>query len=80
MLICKCCGGEAKWCGDGTTLDMEPHDCSHIHCENCGMHYSLEGNAEQMKAETMEELRAIMLKAYNMQGKGLATTDSDKGE
>jgi hypothetical protein len=63
MFICKCCGKNARWCGDGGN-GLEPHNCDHIHCDNCGMHYSLE-NKESVAIETIEELRELMVKAYN---------------
>lgn len=64
-IICKCCGKQAVWCGDGIRLNPEKHDCDHIHCDNCGMHYSLEGCEESNNAETFEESRKIMLEKYN---------------
>lgn len=65
MIICKCCGKKAVWCGDGTKLNPEKHDCNHIHCDHCGMHYSLEGNKKSNNAETIEECREIMLRVYD---------------
>lgn len=59
---CKCCGKDARWCGDGGD-GLEPHECDHIHCDHCGMHYSLESKAA-MEAETTDELKALMLTAY----------------
>ena len=61
---CKCCGNEAVWCGDGTKLNHDQHDCSHIHCDYCGMHYSLEGNEKHDNAKSVEESRSIMLSIY----------------
>lgn len=61
-LICKCCGKPARWCGEGENACGEPK-CDHIHCDHCGMHYSLESEASH-KAETFEEMRELMLKAY----------------
>lgn len=55
ILVCHCCGKEARWCGDNS---------DHIHCDHCGMHYSLE-STEAMKAETITQARELMLKAYN---------------
>ena len=63
MFICKCCSREAKWCSEGGN-GLDPHDCDHIHCHHCGMHYSLESE-EAMNVESMEELRDLMEKAYN---------------
>ena len=61
-MICKCCGKEARWCGDDP--DNE-HDCDHIHCGHCKMHYSLEGHEEHIEASTFEEAREIMLRVYS---------------
>jgi len=60
MLTCKCCGNEARWCGDGKPGDSsdEPHNCDHIHCDHCGMHYSLESEASK-EAGTFEDARAL---------------------
>ena len=69
MIICKCCGKEARWCGD----DPEnKHNCDHIHCDHCKMHYSLEGHDENTEADTFEQGREIMLRVYNVQAKGQA--------
>ena len=54
---------EARWCGDGEKACGVEH-CAHIHCDHCGMHYSLESEAA-LGALTMEEDRALMLAAYN---------------
>ena len=62
-LICKCCGNTARWCGEGENA-CGTEGCDHIHCDHCGMHYSLESK-EAMSAETREEARALMLAAYN---------------
>lgn len=64
-LICKCCGEEAVWCGDGTKLSPEKHDCDHIQCDHCGMHYSLEGCEESDNAESFKDMRVVMLRKYN---------------
>jgi hypothetical protein len=61
-IICKCCGKQARWCGEGGD-GLDPHDCDHIHCDHCGMHYSLE--AGHASVETIEELKVIMITAYN---------------
>lgn len=62
MLICKCCGKEARWCGEGENA-CGTEGCNHIHCDHCGMHYSLESK-EVVAAETFEEARALMLTAF----------------
>jgi hypothetical protein len=59
---CKCCGKDARWCNEGYNA-CGTEECDHIHCDNCGMHYSLESN-ESCKAETKEEMKALMIKAY----------------
>lgn len=62
-IICKCCGRPARWCGEGLNacgVDF----CDHIHCDHCGMHYSLESEVA-MNAATHEEARRLMLAAYN---------------
>ena len=64
MLICKCCGKEARWCGEGEKACTTGHDCDHIHCDHCGMHYSLESKGA-IGAETIDEMRALMLATYN---------------
>ena len=68
QFICKCCGKGARWCGDGPVNtdddDIGVHDCDHIHCDHCGMHYSLESK-EASEVETFEELRDLMEKTYN---------------
>jgi hypothetical protein len=64
MFVCKCCGEEkARWCGEGGN-GLEPHMCDHIHCDGCGMHYSLE-NEEAASIETIGDLMALMEKMYN---------------
>ena len=63
QLICKCCGKEARWCGEGENA-CGAEGCDHIHCDHCGMHYSL-GSIDSYKAETREEAKAMMLAAYN---------------
>lgn len=62
-LICKCCGNEARWCGEGPAA-CGTRGCDHIHCDHCGMHYSLESQAAK-NAETHEEARAAMFVAYD---------------
>lgn len=66
--ICKCCGKPARWCGDGPPNPEDDslglHNCDHIHCDNCGMHYSLESK-EASEIETLEELKKMMEYAYN---------------
>ena len=63
QLICKCCGKEARWCGTGEKA-CGVEGCAHIHCDHCGMHYSLESEAA-IGAETHDEDWALMLAAYN---------------
>jgi hypothetical protein len=60
---CKCCGKEAQWCGDGYD-DLEPHECDHIHCTHCGMHYNLELLPGAENPETEERAKELMLLAY----------------
>ena len=62
-MLCKCCGKEARWCGEGPNA-CGVKECDHIHCDHCSMHYSLE-NKESAEAETKEEMKVLMLKAYN---------------
>ena len=62
-IVCKCCGKEARWCGEGDN-GCGFERCDHIHCDHCGMHYSLESKAAH-GAETVEEARALMLEMYN---------------
>lgn len=69
-LTCKCCGRRARWCGDGPN-GCGNGNCDHIHCDHCGMHYSLE-SADAAQAETMEEARGLMLAAYDLE-KDLST-------
>ena len=64
MLICKCCHEEARWCGEGEKA-CGTEGCDHIHCDHCGMHYSLESSASA-EAESGSEAKAVMLKAYNV--------------
>ena len=63
-LICKCCGKDARWCGDGEKACGVEH-CAHIHCDHCGMHYSLEMIDDSEYPETYERARELMLDAYN---------------
>lgn len=63
-LICKCCGAEARWCGEGPNA-CGTHDCDHIHCDHCGMHYSLELVEGAENPDTHERARELMLLAYN---------------
>jgi len=60
---CKCCGKEARWCGEGENK-CGNEDCDHIHWDHCGMHYSLE-SPEAFNIENTDEGRALMIKAYN---------------
>jgi len=59
---CPFCGAEVQWCGDGWGGwgGLEPHDCDHIHCRNCNMHFNCEEDADKI-----EQLRALMLKKWN---------------
>lgn len=61
-LRCHCCGKLARWCGAGPKA-CTTTGCDHIHCDHCGMHYALESDAAAA-AETPEELKALMLAAY----------------
>ena len=61
-MICKCCGKEARWCGEGENA-CGTNGCDHIHCDYCGMHYSLESEAAN-KAETTEQAKSMMWAAY----------------
>ena len=61
-MLCKCCGKEARWCGEGPNA-CGVVECDHIHCDHCGMHYSLESEASA-QVETKEEMKALMLEAY----------------
>jgi hypothetical protein len=63
-LICKCCGAEARWCDSKPDEDGHKHDCDHIHCDSCRMHYSLEG-PHPAGIESFEQAKEIMLLAYN---------------
>jgi len=60
MIVCKCCGEEARWCGP--TCGTE--ECDQITCDHCGMQYDCQSEAAQ-NAETFEEARAAMLACYN---------------
>lgn len=64
-LICKCCGSQARWCGDkGLQEGQDSHECDEIHCDYCGMHYSCE-HPSTYACETIEECKSIMLRIYN---------------
>lgn len=60
MIVCKCCGEEARWCGP--TCGIE--ECDQITCDHCGMQYDCQSEASQ-NAETFEEARAAMMACYN---------------
>lgn len=62
-IICKCCGKNARWCGEGENA-CGVEKCPHIHCDHCGMHYSLD-SAESHKAETHQEMKQLMFAAYH---------------
>ena len=64
QLICKCCGNPARWCGEGENA-CGTEGCDHIHCDHCGMHYSLELIPGAENPETHERARELMLAAYN---------------
>ena len=64
QLICKCCGKTARWCGEGDNA-CGTTGCDHIHCDHCGMHYSLELIEGAENPETHERARELMLAAYN---------------
>jgi len=59
LKACPFCGADVQWCSDGWG-GLEPHSCDHIHCRNCNMHFNCEEDAD-----TIEDLRAIMLKKWN---------------
>lgn len=63
QITCKCCGRPARWCGEGESA-CGIEDCDHIHCDTCGMHYSLESK-EVFHAETLAVAKQMMLAAYN---------------
>ena len=73
QLICKCCGKKARWCGEGKKA-CGIKSCDHIHCDHCGMHYSLESK-ESAIAETMEDAKALMLATYNAELRGRPLAD-----
>lgn len=60
---CKCCGKQARWCGEGENA-CGIDECDHIHCDHCGMHYSLE-NPIIATAISHQEAKELMLAAYN---------------
>lgn len=64
QLICKCCGKEARWCGEGENA-CGSDGCDHIHCDHCGMHYSLELAEGAKNPETRERAKELMLATYN---------------
>jgi hypothetical protein len=64
MILCKCCGKEARWCNEGVNKCGDT-GCSNIHCDHCGMHYSLE-NDDVFRSETSEQCRILMVKAYGL--------------
>ena len=71
---CKCCGKDARWCGEDGQIGKSCgiSECDHIHCDHCGMHYSLESK-EAIGAETKEEMRSLMMAAYNVKVSGWPT-------
>lgn len=65
MTLSKCsCGQEARWCGENNPNPDDDHDCHQIHCDHCGIHFDVVNDASQ-EAETLAELREIVLKAWN---------------
>ena len=62
-LICKCCKKNARWCGEGEKA-CGVNNCPQIHCDHCGMHYSLENDAVK-DAESKQELKQMMFAAYH---------------
>jgi len=71
LFTCKCCGEGARWCGEGPHACSTEDNCDHIHCDHCGMHYSLE-TEEALGAETVAESRALMKATYNVEVRGAA--------
>ena len=61
-LLCLACKKPARWCGEGKE-GCGTDQCPAIHCDSCGMHYSLESE-EACDAETFEQARSLMLGAY----------------
>ena len=61
-LLCLACNKIARWCGEGKN-GCGTEECPAIHCDHCGMHYSLESK-ESSEAETFEQARKLMLSAY----------------
>lgn len=60
MIVCKCCGEEARWCGDKCGME----GCDQITCDHCGMQYDCQSEAS-MNAMTEDEAKAAMLASYN---------------
>ncbi len=60
---CPFCGGEIRWCGEGEKACGNEH-CDHLHCDSCGMHFSLESE-ESASAKTFDEMRLLVAKAWN---------------
>ena len=58
-LICKCCGEEARFCGVGEKACGDKN-CDHVHCDNCGMHYSIERS--DFRDETSLKVRMLIMK------------------
>jgi hypothetical protein len=56
------CGAKVRWCGDNNPDPEDDHMCHHIHCDNCGIHFSFEADDD---AESIEELREATAKLWN---------------
>lgn len=80
MPKCLACWEPARWCGEGENSCGQPM-CPHIHCDHCGMHFSLESEAAN-NAESYEEARRLMAVAYTALSKrdisGIWDADEDE--
>ena len=69
---CINCSHEARWCdskpiefeGDNGETEFCDHECTQITCDHCGMQYDLI-NDETLKAETIEDGKNAIRKAYH---------------
>jgi len=61
---CINCSHDAYWCDSKPDEDGDMHECDHISCDHCGMHYTLVSE-ESHNAESFEEMKNIMRKVYH---------------
>ena len=61
---CPFCGNPARWCGEGNENKDDDHVCHCITCDNCKAIFDMDSH-EAIEAETIEDLKIVMARAWN---------------